>query len=162
MPTLSTGLIRAAGYARKARRVLFATAKDVDPKEVVRASAEFNMKLFEKLREMGVRKEDVIRIRCDFDIIEENGEKKIVWNWDTLDIEVYVKGVGRGETIEKVITYLEDVAVKIEELIMATDQSLEKLKELVHSMREQVEDLKAGRIPTVEESMTEKEAEETE
>ncbi len=162
MPTLSTGLIRAAGYARKARRVLFATAKDVDPKEVVRASAEFNMKLFEKLREMGVRKEDVIRIRCDFDIIEENGEKKIIWNWDTLDIEVYVKGVGRGETIEKVITYLEDVAVKIEELIMATDQSLEKLKELVHSMREQVEELKAGRIPTVEESMTEKEAEETE
>ncbi|RLG64108.1 hypothetical protein DRO02_04960 [archaeon] len=161
MPTLSTGFIRAAGYARKARRVLFATARNVDSKEVVRASAEFNMKLFERLQEMGVRKEDIVRIRCDFDIVEENGEKKIVWNWDTLDIEVYVKGVGRGETIEKVITYLEDVAVKIEELITSVDQSLEKLKELVHSVRGQIEELKAGRIPTVEESMAEKEVEES-
>jgi len=87
MPTLSTGFVRAAGYADKVRRVLFARAKGLDPQEIVRAAAEFNMKIFDIMQKRKVDKSDVVRIRCDFNI----KEGKIEWNWDTLELEVYTR-----------------------------------------------------------------------
>ncbi|MEX2689009.1 MAG: single- stranded DNA-binding family protein, partial [Candidatus Njordarchaeum guaymaensis] len=66
---LMTGYVRASAYDRKVRRVLFALLKGkVSDDEILRASAEFNKKLFELLQKEGIDKRDVIRITCDFTI----------------------------------------------------------------------------------------------
>jgi len=67
MPRLSTGFVRANGYANKVRKVLFAlTRGKVVPENVVRASAHLNQYLFDKLQELSVKKEDVVRISIGF------------------------------------------------------------------------------------------------
>jgi len=84
--SLSTGLIRAAGYANKIRRTAFAQLKDyADPKEIVRATALLNRSLFEVLREYNVEKTDVVRIRISYRV--SNGQ--ITWIPESLELEVY-------------------------------------------------------------------------
>ncbi|HIH72121.1 MAG TPA: DUF2258 domain-containing protein, partial [Thermococcaceae archaeon] len=69
MPKLSTGFVRASGYANKIRKVLFAlTRGKLNPEEVIRASAQLNQYLFDKFQEMGIKKEDVVRISIEFNI----------------------------------------------------------------------------------------------
>ena len=83
---ISTGLVRAAGYADKLRRVLIAaTRNEVDPREAIKVASYINQHLFKILRENNIEKSDVIRIRFDIDIIDG----KILVDWNSLRIEVY-------------------------------------------------------------------------
>ncbi|HII61841.1 DUF2258 domain-containing protein [Pyrococcus horikoshii] len=138
MPKLMSGFVRASGYANKVRRVLFAVTRGkVPPEEVVRASAEINKTIFEKLQEMGVKKEDVVRIAFDFDI--EDG--KILWKPETLKIEVYKKEEEEKlalameeveqmeKTLEEVIGELEGLANKLKEVTDAIVSLVERIKQ---------------------------------
>jgi len=86
VPHLSTGTVVAAGYANKVRRVLFAITKGLDPKEVARAAAELNQRVWQIIQEKQIDKDEVIRVSCDFDV--QDG--KIVWNYDTLKVQRYL------------------------------------------------------------------------
>ncbi len=134
---LRSGYVRASGYANKIRKVLFAVTRGkVDPKEVVRAAAELNQYLFEKLREMGVRKEDVVRISIGFSI--EAGE--IVWDYDSLRIEVY-----RREEEERLAQAMEEVEERekaLDEVIKELEKLAEQLRALSDEIVEKVEKLK--------------------
>jgi len=87
---LSTGFIRAAGYANKLRRTLIALTKGIiEPAEAARKAAVINMRLFDVFREKGIEKGDVVRILFEFDIVEKEGKKDINIDWSTMTIEVY-------------------------------------------------------------------------
>ena len=94
MATLSTGYIIVGAYADKLRRTLFAQLsdklrnKEMESKEIARAAAEVNQRLFDILvNELKLDKGDVVRIRIDYDI--ENNS--IHWKYDTLRIEAFRK-----------------------------------------------------------------------
>uniref|UniRef100_UPI0004540D7F ssDNA binding protein n=1 Tax=Pyrococcus furiosus (strain ATCC 43587 / DSM 3638 / JCM 8422 / Vc1) TaxID=186497 RepID=UPI0004540D7F len=136
-PKLMTGFVRASGYANKVRRVLFAiTRGKVFPEEVVKAAGELNKIIFEKLQEMGVKKEDVVRISVDFNI--EDG--KIVWNLDSLEIETYKK-----EEEEKLALAMEEVEhmeKMFEETVKELEALSDKLREISKEISELVERMK--------------------
>lgn len=134
---LRTGFVRASGYAHKVRRVLFAvTRKKVDPKEVVRAAGgELNQRIFEKLGELGVDKDDVIRVTVPFTIEEGT----IRWDYEKLKIEVYRKSEERNlalamEEVEERERELDERIKELEELALhlkkTSEEILEKLEEL--------------------------------
>ncbi len=130
---LRSGYVRASGYANKIRKVLFAiTRGKVEPKEVIRASAELNQYLFERFKEMGVRKEDVVRISIGFSIEEGT----IVWDYDSLKIEVY-----RKEEEEKLAQAMEEV----EEREKALDEAIKELEKLANQLRGLSEEI-AGKV----------------
>jgi len=89
---LNTGLIIVGAYADKVRRTLFAQlkdkikAKEIDSKNVAKASADLNKLLYEIfVNKLKLDKGDVVRIIVDYDVAD--GE--VVWNLDTLKIEVF-------------------------------------------------------------------------
>jgi hypothetical protein len=134
---LSTGYVRASGYAYKVRRVLFALTKGkVDPKEVVRAAGELNSKIFEKLQELGVDKGDVVRINVEFSI--QDGS--IVWDYDTLSIEVYKKG--EEARLAKAMEEVEERERELEEKVKEVEELALKLKALTDELIEKIEELK--------------------
>ncbi|AMM54099.1 single- stranded DNA-binding family protein [Pyrococcus kukulkanii] len=149
MPKLLTGFVRASGYANKVRKVLFAATRGkVSPEEVVRASAEINKYIFEKLQEMNVKKEDVIRVSLDFDIEDE----KIKWYPETLHIEVYRKEEEEKlalameeveqmeKTFEEVVKELEDLANKLKEVTDSILNIVERIKQEHTGLRLKVEE----------------------
>ncbi len=96
---ISTGPVRAAGYADKLRRVLIAATKNrgVPVEEAIRVAAYINQQLFKIMRNSGVNKDDVVRILFEIDILDG----KIGVNWRSIRIEVFkpveeflVSGVG--------------------------------------------------------------------
>ncbi|CUX78254.1 hypothetical protein CHITON_1475 [Thermococcus chitonophagus] len=132
-----TGFVRASGYANKVRKVLFAATRGkVPPEEVVRVSAEINKYIFDKLQELGVRKEDVVRISLDFSI---DGDK-IVWDPRTLKIEVY-----RKEEEEKLALAMEEVEQMertFEEVVKELENLANKLKGVTEEIVNLVERIK--------------------
>ncbi|MDK2854064.1 MAG: hypothetical protein PWQ92_958 [Thermococcaceae archaeon] len=137
MPKLSTGFVRASGYANKIRKVLFAlTRGKLNPEEVIRASAQLNQYLFDKLQEMGVKKEDVVRISIEFTI--KNGE--IEWDYDTLRIEVYKKE--EEEKLAEAMKEVEESEKALEIAIEELSKLSEKLKELSDEIAQTIERLK--------------------
>lgn len=134
---LSTGFVRASGYAHKVRRVLFAlTRGKVDPKEVVRAAGELNQRIFEKLGELGVEKSDVIRITVPFTI--EDG--KIEWDYENLKIEVYKKS--EEEKLAMAMEEIEEREKALEEQIKELEELALQLKETSEKILEKLEELK--------------------
>jgi len=136
MPTLSTGFVRAAGYADKVRRVLFARAKGLDPQEIVKAAAEFNMKIFDVMQERKVDKNDVVRIRCDFTI--KNG--KIEWNWDSLELEVYSREEKpllseAMREVEESRKALREIVTELSGLSIELMNIAQKINELINRVR---------------------------
>lgn len=92
---LSTGFVLAAGYAFKLRRTLLAQTRNlVNPREAIRVSAMINSHLFNIFREKGVDKQDVVRIRFVYTIIDG----KIDVDWSSITIEHYKKAL----TIDKI------------------------------------------------------------
>ena len=92
MPTLRTGLVIAAGYADKVRRVLFAQLRDkirqgeLSNSDVAAAAGSLNRFLFEVLvNRLKVDKLDVVRIQVDYEVEDGRVEFKL----DTLRIEVW-------------------------------------------------------------------------
>ncbi len=123
--TLRTGFVRANAYDIKVRKVLFAQVGGrVKDEEILRAAAELNKKIFEELQKLGAEKRDVIRVMIKYSV--QNG--KIVWDWNTLDIEVYkeVEEIG-----SKLSSILEEVEKKEEQL----KQLVEKLHSLAENIR---------------------------
>jgi hypothetical protein len=80
---LRTGIVIAARFADKLRRTAFAVFGKALPKEeILRATAELNKKIFEKLTAMGVGKLDLVRITVEAAVEEDKlafGEPKIEW-----------------------------------------------------------------------------------
>jgi len=136
MPTLSTGFVRAAGYADKVRRVLFARAKGLDPQEIVKAAAEFNMKIFDVMQERKVDKNDVVRIRCDFTI----KDGKIEWNWDSLELEVYSREEKpllseAMREVEESRKALREIVTELSGLSIELMNIAQKINELINRVR---------------------------
>ncbi len=137
MPRVSSGLIIAGAYANKLRRVMFATLKGrVDNKEVARATGELNALLFELFREVGVEKGDVVRITIEYNI--ENG--KIVWKWDTLEVQHYKP---LEETTSKIKELLPKVLEKREEITARPVPPIEIEIEYLGTVKEGLEDVYA-------------------
>ncbi|ASJ02999.1 hypothetical protein A3L09_06875 [Thermococcus profundus] len=134
---LSTGYVRASGYAHKVRRVLFALVRRrVEPKEVVRAAGELNQRIFDRLVEMKVDKADVIRVTVPFSI----RDGQIVWDYENLEIEVY-----RREEEENLARAMEEVEARereLEERIKEVEEVALRLKELSEELLERIERLK--------------------
>jgi hypothetical protein len=134
---LSTGYVRASGYAHKVRKVLFAITRGrVDPKEVVRAAGELNQHIFEKLQELGVEKSDVVRITVPFSIKEGT----IEWDYNGLEIEVYRKG--EEENLAKAMEEVEERERELEERIKELEELALKLRETSEEILEKLEELK--------------------
>lgn len=134
---LSTGYVRASGYAHKVRRVLFAlTRGKVDPKEVVRAAGELNQRIFEKLQELGADKSDVIRVTIPFSIEEGT----IKWDYENLNIEVYRKG--EEERLAKAMEEVEERERELEEKIKEIENLATNLKNMAEELIEKIEELK--------------------
>ncbi|MCD6523529.1 MAG: DUF2258 domain-containing protein [Thermococcus sp.] len=134
---LSTGYVRASGYAHKVRRVLFAlTRGKVDPKEVIRAAGELNQRIFERLLELKVDKADVVRITVPFEI--EDG--RIVWDYENLKIEVYKKG--EEERLAKALEEVEERERELDQRIREIEETALRLKEIAEELLEKIERLK--------------------
>ncbi|AJC72518.1 hypothetical protein X802_10415 [Thermococcus guaymasensis DSM 11113] len=134
---LSTGYVRASGYAHKVRRVLFAlTRGKVDPKEVIRAAGELNQRIFERLLELKVDKADVVRITVPFEI--EDG--RIVWDYGNLKIEVYKKG--EEERLAKALEEVEERERELDQRIREIEETALRLKEIAEELLEKIERLK--------------------
>ncbi len=92
MPTLRTGLVVAAGYADKVRRVLFAQLRDkirqgeLSNNDVAMAAGQLNRLLFEIIvNKLRSDKLDVVRIQVDYEIVDGKVEFKL----DTLRIDLW-------------------------------------------------------------------------
>ncbi|BAD85002.1 hypothetical protein, conserved, containing leucine zipper motif [Thermococcus kodakarensis KOD1] len=134
---LNTGYVRASGYAHKVRRVLFALVKGkVDPKEVVRAAGELNSKIFEEFQKLGVEKEDVVRISVEFSIKDGS----IVWDYDTLSIEVYKKS--EEERLAKAMEEVEARERELDQKIREVEELALKLRSVAEELVEKIEELK--------------------
>jgi hypothetical protein len=101
---LSTGFIIAGAYADKVRKTLFAQLRDhmkrgeVSAQEVARAAAELNRVLYHILVErLKSNKGDVVRAKIEYDV--ESG--RVVWNYDTLQLEVFKRVP--DEEVQKVV-----------------------------------------------------------
>ena len=137
-----TGYVRASAYDRKVRRVLFALLKGkVSDDEILRASAEFNKKLFELLQKEGIDKRDVIRITCDFTI----EDSKVNWKWDSLKLEHY-------EEAKEIVARMSTLLQQLERQEQLVDEFFEKLSKLADKVRgiaqeidDMIEDLKRKR-----------------
>jgi hypothetical protein len=134
---LSTGFVRASGYAHKVRKVLFAVTRGkVEPKEVVRAARELNHRIFEKLQELGVDKSDVIRITVPFTI----NEGTIEWDYENLEVEVYKKS--EEKNLAKAMEEVEEREKKLDERIKELEELALKLRETSEELLEKLEELK--------------------
>ncbi len=134
---LSTGYVRASGYAHKVRRVLFAlTRGKVDPKEVIRAAGELNQRIFERLLELKADKGDVVRITAPFEI----KDGKIVWDYENLTIEVYRKG--EEERLAKALEEAEERERELDQRIREIEETALRLKEIAEELLEEIERLK--------------------
>jgi Uncharacterized protein conserved in archaea len=91
---INTGLIPAAVYATKTRRALYAllqslVKKDKEWDKIIKDEiGKLNRALYHLFTvDLKIDKTDVIRLRIEFDVDEEG--RRILWKWESLDIEVY-------------------------------------------------------------------------
>lgn len=139
---MSTGFVRASRYDDKVRRVLFALLKGkAREDEILRAAAEFNKRVFGILQEKGIEKRDVIRISCEFDL--ENG--KIVWKWDTLNIEHYEEAVEIGAKMSALLAQMEEQEKFLEEALNRLTNVANKLREVADEIDTIISEFKRRR-----------------
>jgi hypothetical protein len=120
----------AGAYADKIRRTMFAQMRDYVKRDkewgqrIALAIAQLNRFLYTLLVEqLKIDKGDIVRVRIDYDIDEQN--KNIVWKWDTLTVEAFRRVP--QEEVEKVIKTLTAKALEISTAAVA--YTLEKLGE---------------------------------
>jgi hypothetical protein len=120
----------AGAYADKIRRTMFAQMRDYVKRDkewgqrIALAIAQLNRFLYTLLVEqLKIDKGDIVRVRIDYDIDEQN--KNIVWKWDTLTVEAFRRVP--QEEVEKVVKTLTAKALEISTAAVA--YTLEKLGE---------------------------------
>ncbi|MEM3980501.1 MAG: DUF2258 domain-containing protein, partial [Ignisphaera sp.] len=130
MPRLSSGFVIAGAYADKIRRTMFAQMRDYVRKDkewgqrIALAIAQLNRFLYTILVEqLKIDKGDVIRVRIDYDIDEQN--KSISWRWDTMIVEAF-KRIPQEE-VDKLVKTLITKASEIS--IAAVAYTLDRLGE---------------------------------
>ncbi|MGQ4891943.1 MAG: single- stranded DNA-binding family protein [Candidatus Njordarchaeia archaeon] len=140
---MSTGFVRASAYDGKVRRVLFAITKDVGvaDHEVLKAAAEINKKIFEELQNRGVNKRDVIRISCEFDVVDG----KINWLWDTLKIEVYRESEEIGSKMSAFLAQIEEEEIVLQDALVKLKNLAERIRSIVDDIERTIEELKRKR-----------------
>jgi len=147
---ISTGLVRAAGYADKLRRVLIAATKGKAPiEEAIKIASYINQHLFKIFRENNVEKSDVVRIFLNIDIVDS----KILIDWNSLSIEVY-KPHQEFEAKEVGLELPEEREVSEEEVRAALEEK-EKPEEEGSEYFEHVE-VKEKKPPKEEEGILDK------
>jgi len=139
---LSTGFVRASGYDRKVRRVLFAMLGDKLPDDaILKAAAELNKRVFEELQRRKIEKRDVIRIICDFDI----KDNEIIWDWNSLKIEAYEEAAEIGAKMSALLAQMEEQDKLLEEALGKLIKIADKLREVADDMEKVINDLKKAR-----------------
>ena len=139
---LSTGFVRASGYDRKVRRVLFAMLGDKLPDDsILKAAAELNKRVFEELQKRNVEKRDVIRIVCDFDVKDGN----IVWDWNSLRIEVYEEAAETGAKISALLAQMEAQDKLLEEALDSLMNVAKRLRGVADEIERIINNLRKAR-----------------
>ena len=137
---LNTGLIIVGAYADKVRRTLFAQLKDkikareMDSKNVAKASADLNKLLYEIfVNKLKLDKGDVVRIIVDYDLAD--GE--VVWNLDTLKIEVFkrVPEEEYAEIVKESIKRIEELEEVEEERFRIEKAGETDLGDVIYEVR---------------------------
>uniref|UniRef100_A0A7C2VMS9 DUF2258 domain-containing protein n=1 Tax=Ignisphaera aggregans TaxID=334771 RepID=A0A7C2VMS9_9CREN len=130
MPRLSSGFVIAGAYADKIRRTVFAQLRDLVKKDkewgqrIALAVAQLNKFLYTLLVEqLKIDKGDVVRIRIDYDVDEQN--KSLTWRWETLTVEAF-KRIPQDE-VDRIVKTLTPKAVEISTAAVA--YTVEKLGE---------------------------------
>jgi hypothetical protein len=120
----------AGAYADKIRRTMFAQMRDYVKRDkewgqrIALAIAQLNRFLYTLfVEQLKIDKGDIVRVRIDYDIDEQN--KNIVWKWDTLTVEAFRRVP--QEEVEKVVKTLTAKALEISTAAVA--YTLEKLGE---------------------------------
>lgn len=128
---LRTGFVRAAGYANKLRRVALAVMSREVPRDViVRDTAEFNRRLYEKMvKEIGLRREEVVRINVEAEY--DPDEKRIIFREPQIERYVRLEEAEAPADTRK----LEE---EVNRLKTERDECMKKLEEL----RERLEQLR--------------------
>ncbi|MCH4815989.1 MAG: DUF2258 domain-containing protein [Saccharolobus sp.] len=123
---LSTGLIIAARYADKLRRVALVAFSKIAPKEVIiRDVSELNKQLYAKIvEEMKLGKLDVIRISVDAEYDDQN--KKLIFS--NLRILRYITEEQCVEKYKDVVSENEKLKEEISELKKKLEDILSLLK----------------------------------
>ncbi|PVU77785.1 DUF2258 domain-containing protein [Sulfolobus islandicus] len=123
---LSTGLIIAARYADKLRRVALVAFSKIAPKEVIiRDVSELNKQLYAKIvEEMKLGKLDVIRISVDAEY--DNRNKKLIFS--NLRILRYITEEQCAEKYKDVVSENEKLKEEISELRKKLEDILSLLK----------------------------------
>jgi len=139
MPTLSTGYVIVGAYAIKIRRTLFAQQKDriknkeLDGKEIARASGELNKVLFDILvNKLSLDRGDMVRVRIDYEI--SNGMVK--WNYDTIRIDAF-KRIDENEIKSKIEEAIKSIRSQREESAKYEIKSIGKteLDDVIYEIR---------------------------
>jgi len=132
---LSTGLIIAARYADKLRRVAFVALGKIVPKEViVRDIGELNSKLYDELvNKMKVSKLDVIRIMVD--VFYDEKEKKL--KFDNIRITRYYTEEECKALVKSSEEYkrLEEENARLREELERIKSEYEKIKDSLDKIR---------------------------
>jgi len=125
---LSTGLIIAARYADKLRRVALVAFSKMVPKEVIiRDIAELNKQLYDKIvNEMKLDKLSVIKIIVDAEYDEQN--KKLVFSNERI-LRYY-----NEEEIKEICKSYEDKIKALEEDIQNYKKKVVQIEQLLKSM----------------------------
>lgn len=130
---LSTGLIIAARYADKLRRVALVAFSKMVPRDIiVRDIAELNKQLYDVIvNQMKLDKLDVIRILVDAEYDEQN--KKI--NFENIRVIRYYTEEECKKKSEEIAEQLEDYKKKFEELSKKFEEFKEKVKQIEEALR---------------------------
>jgi len=137
---LNTGLIIVGAYADKVRRTLFAQlkdkikAKEIDSKNVAKASADLNKLLYEIfVNKLKLDKGDVVRIIVNYDLADGD----VVWNLDTLKIEVFkrVPEEEYAEIVKESIKRIEELEEVEEERFRIEKAGETDLGDVIYEVR---------------------------
>ena len=125
---LSTGLIIAARYADKLRRVAFVAFSKMVPKDIIlRDIAELNKQLYDVIvNQMKLDKLDVVRILVDAEYDEQN--QKI--NFSNIRIIRYYTEEECNKKSEEIAKQLEEYKKKYEDLSKQLEEYKKKVKQV--------------------------------
>lgn len=130
---LSTGLIIAARYADKLRRVALVAFSKMVPKDVIiRDVSELNKELYDLIvNQMKIDKLDVIRLLVDAEYDEENKKLK----FSNIRIVRYITEDQCNKKMDEISKQLEDYKKKYEELNKQVEEFKQKIKQIEDALK---------------------------